>query len=330
MRKKINLIGIFCCILSLPMFGQFKKYTFETGKMGSPFNIIVSTTDSSGLHVKIQQAFELAEELENQLSDYRENSDVSRVNQLAGTGKFYPIQKPFRTILVESLYAKKISSGRLNVFAGKLVHEWRKARRTKMLPDAKTLAQISKEISQECVEFSTDSLSIRLLHSSCQLDFGSIGKGFVAQEVLNFLVKSGFPYVLVDAGGKIVCTQVNESGENWKIGLEMPQSKNISNKLIKANNVALASSGNTYQVLSLDGKLYSHVLDATTGWAVEHSRSATVVCKDGARADWLATAATLLSIEQLKEIMDIFKDIKILVWQNNADKLDIIFNHNIL
>jgi len=330
MMKKLTFCTILLVFLCNTGFTQFKKYDFETGKMGSPFKIIVSTADSTGLAKVVGEAFSYAEDLENQLSDYRATSDVSIVNKLAGTGHFYAIKKQFKAILIESLEAKNLSQGRLNVFAGKLVQEWRKSRKNKILPDSLMLARMSMEISGDCIEFSKDSSSIRLINSTCQIDFGSIGKGFVAQEVANFLVKSGFPHVLVDAGGKIVCTQVNENGEKWKVGLELPQSKELADKLILVSNSAIASSGNTYQTLSLNGKVYSHVLDPTTGWALEHSKSATVLSNDGARADWIATAATIVPIELLKEIIGKFKDLKILVWQKNAGKLEINFNNNLL
>lgn len=306
---------------------QSQKYTFETGKMGSPFRIIVSTQDSTGLSHIIKKAFERAEDLENQLSDYRANSDVSQVNRLAGKGVFFSIQPEFKEILLESIRAKKITHGALNVFAGQMVKEWRRTRSTKILPDSLLLQTISKAISGECVVFSKDSTAIYLTNAMCQLDFGSIGKGFVAQKVLDFLVQKGLTYVLVDAGGKIVCTQVNEKGDDWKVGLELPQSKELATDYLKVKNTSLATSGKTYQFVEVNGKEYSHVLNPTTGWALTHARSATVITQNGALSDWLATAATILEIENLKEIISYFKDVKILVWQNKSGKLEIIFNY---
>jgi len=330
MFKKNRLITFVLLLSYYSTYAQYKKYTYETGKMGSPFRVIVSTQDSIGLGSKIQKAFDLAENLENQLSDYRANSDVSHVNSLAGKGVFYPIPSEFKEILLESIRAKKMTAGALNVFAGKLVKEWRNTRITKLVPDSLNLVKISKDISGECVEFSKDSAAIRLINLSCQLDFGSMGKGFVAQKVLDYLLQMDLPNVMVDAGGKIVCTQVNEQGEEWKVGLELPQSKNLASNYLKVKNTSLATSGKTYQFVRVNGKEYSHVLDPTTGWALTHARSATVILKDGSVSDWLATAATIMEIEKLKEIISYFKDLKILVWENKSGKLEIIYNKEVL
>ena len=329
MFKKIPILSLILWVFAHLSFGQQKKYRFETGKMGSPFLIIVSTKDTNALQATIQSAFDYAEALENQLSDYRAHSDVSKVDRLAGTHTFMPIQQAFKEILAESLRAFYLTDGKLNVFAGGLVKEWRKARTTKVLPDSLLLKQISTVISSPCVVFSPDSASIYLKDKFCQLDFGSIGKGFVAQKVLDFLVSKGYEHVLVDAGGKIVCTQTGD-GDYWSFGLELPMSNQISSNMLKLKQTSVSSSGKTYQHVWIAGKNYSHVLDPKTGWALEHAKSATVVAKDGAISDWMATAATILEVNELQDLVKKYKGLKILVWQNNGSKLDVLFNQDIL
>jgi len=330
MFKKITFLSLIFCACAYIVFGQQKKYRFETGKMGSPFTIIVSTKDTTGLQTTIQSAFDYAEELENQFSDYREHSDVSKINRMAGSQTFYPIQQPFKELLTESLHAFDLTQGKLNVFAGSLVKEWRRARSTKVLPDSLLLKQMRTAIASPCVVFSPDSSSVYLKHKHCQIDFGSIGKGFVAQKVLDFLVSKAYPNVLVDAGGKIVCTQVSENGDAWTVGVELPMSMQIASNTLKLKNTSVSSSGKTYQHAWIDGKNYSHVLNPKTGLALEHTKSATVVIKGGAISDWIATAATILELNELQDLVRKFKDLKILVWQNNASKLEVLFNQDIL
>ncbi len=330
MLKKISLV-IFLYVLGTGiLFCQQRKYSFETGKMGSPFRIIIAAEDTLGLHSVIKSGFDLAEELENQLSDYRENSDVSKINKKAGLGEFHAISPDFKEILLESIRAKKLTNGYLNVFSGYLVKEWRKTKVSRVLPDSVVLQKVSREIAGDCIEFSSDSMSVSLRSGYCQLDFGSIGKGFVAQKVLDFLVAKGFSNVLVDAGGKIVCTQTNNQSGTWKIGVELPMSYQIANKLLEVKNTSVSSSGKTYQTFTINNISYSHVLNPKTGWPFEHSKSATVVVSDGKVSDWLATAATMLDINELKEMLKEFKEVKILVWQNIELKLEVLFNQGIL
>lgn len=330
MIKKSLLITVCFICCSLLTNAQWTKYRFETARMGSPFRIIVSCQDSLGLSKTIQKAQDLASNLEMQLSDYQVNSDLSQVNLRAGTGQFYPIQEPFRAIIHESLLAYQQTGGGLNIFIGKLVAAWRVARKTRVMPDAALLQKWAKVLQSPCLEFNADSSAIRLIHSDCQLDVGSIGKGFVAQRVLDFLRKAGYPYALVDAGGKISASQVNPQGDAWKVALELPNSKNISKDYVEIKQQSIASSGKTYQQVDIDGKKYSHVLDPKTGIGLEHARSATAIATDGARADWIATAATILEINEIKALLQSFPQVQVLVWEYQNGELEILLNHGIL
>ena len=151
MIKKINFLLLIILLISYQNFAQTGKYTFETSRMGSPFRIIVSTNDSSGISKVIQSSFELARDLESQLSDYQINSELSQVNLRAGTGEFFPIHPPLKEILVAAMQAENVTQGALNVKLGRLVQAWRKTRKDKILPDEKELRKIAKAIQGKCI-----------------------------------------------------------------------------------------------------------------------------------------------------------------------------------
>ena len=330
MIKKINFLLLFTLLISYQNFAQTVKYTFETSRMGSPFRIVVSTNDSLGISKIIQSSFELARDLEAQLSDYQINSELSQVNLRAGTGEFFSIHSPLKEILKVAMKAEDLTHGALNVKLGRLVQAWRKTRKDNVLPDEKELREIAVAIQGKCIEFSKDSTKLRLTNRACQLDLGSLGKGFVAQKVLDHLINNSWPYVLVDAGGKISMTSLDKVGGEWVLGLEIPGGTAISDQLLSLKNCSIASSGKTYQQVKIGDQVYSHVLDPRTGMALTHGRSATAIAPDGTLADWLATAATIMPIGEIEKLLVKLPNVRLLVWEFNAGKLDILLNHNLL
>jgi len=64
--------------------------------------------------------------------------------------------------------------------------------------------------------------------------------------------------------------------------------------VVRLVNACVSTSGDTEQFVEIDGVRYSHVLDPRTGWGVTHRTCATVVAEDGATADALATALTVM------------------------------------
>ena len=330
MIKKINFLLPFILLISYQNVAQSVKYTFETSRMGSPFRIVVSTNDSLGISKVIQSSFDLARDLEAQLSDYQINSELSQVNLRAGTGEFYPIHSPLKEILKIAMQAEVLTQGALNVKLGRLVQAWRKTRKDKILPDEKELRKIAAAIQGKCIEFSEDSTKLRLANRACQLDLGSLGKGFVAQKVVDHLINNSWPYVLVDAGGKICMTSLDKMGGEWVLGLEIPGGTAISDQMLSLKNCSIASSGKTYQQVQIGNQVYSHVLDPRTGMALTHGRSATAVAPDGTLADWLATAATIMPIREIEKLLVKLPNVRLLVWEFKAGKLDILLNRNLL
>jgi thiamine biosynthesis lipoprotein len=330
MIKKINFLLPFILLISYQNVAQSVKYTFETSRMGSPFRIVVSTNDSLGISKVIQSSFDLARDLEAQLSDYQINSELSQVNLRAGTGEFYPIHSPLKEILKIAMQAEVLTQGALNVKLGRLVQAWRKTRKDKILPDEKELRKIAAAIQGKCIEFSEDSTKLRLANRACQLDLGSLGKGFVAQKVVDHLINNSWPYVLVDAGGKICMTSLDKMGGEWVLGLEIPGGTAISDQMLSLKNCSIASSGKTYQQVNIGDQVYSHVLDPRTGIALTHGRSATAIAPDGTLADWLATAATIMPIREIEKLLVKLPNVRLLVWEFKAGKLDILLNRNLL
>jgi thiamine biosynthesis lipoprotein len=329
MIKKINFILLCFLLNSLQIFAQTAKYTFETARMGSPFRIVVSTKDSAGIAKVIQSSFELARELESQLSDYQINSELSQVNLRAGTGAFFPIHSPLKEILRIALQAEDVTQGALNVKLGRLVQAWRKTRKDKILPDENELRKIAEAIQGKCIEFSEDSTKLRLADRACQLDLGSLGKGFVAQKILNHLIHNSWPHVLVDAGGKICMTSQADINEEWVVGLEIPGGTSISDRMLTLKNCSIASSGKTYQQVQIGNQTYSHVLDPRTGMALTHGRSATAIAPDGTLADWLATAATIMPVQEIEKLLVKLPNVRLLVWEFNSDQVNILLNHKL-
>jgi thiamine biosynthesis lipoprotein len=226
--------------------------------------------------------------------------------------------------------AQKLTQGALNVSVGKPVGLWRQARKLGEMPDLGVLRQLASKIQGTCLEFSADSTQLRLLDSACQLDLGSLGKGFVAQRVLDELKTLGFPYALVDAGGKIVMTSQGPTDLPWQVGIEIPISNATLPELLALKHVAVATSGKTYQSVRLGDKQYSHVIDPRTGMALEHARSATAIAEEGTLADWLATAATVMTLQEIEKLVVKLGNVRLLIFENESGEPKILFNYKLI
>jgi thiamine biosynthesis lipoprotein len=124
-------------------------------------------------------------------------------------------------------------------------------------------------------------------------------------------------------------TSLDKMGGEWVLGLEIPGGTAISDQMLSLKNCSIASSGKTYQQVQIGNQVYSHVLDPKTGMALTHGRSATAIAPDGTLADWLATAATIMPIREIEKLLVKLPNVRLLIWEFNAGKLDILLNRNL-
>jgi thiamine biosynthesis lipoprotein len=131
-----------------------------------------------------------------------------------------------------------------------------------------------------------------------ELNLGSIGKGYAVQRMADYLSARGVRHALVSAGASSIVA-LGGRGWGWSIDLcarhagparEDADSSPTRLARLYLRNGALGTSGAGEQFVEIDGRRYGHVLDPRTGWPASGVRSASVVARDGATADALATA----------------------------------------
>ena len=125
-----------------------------------------------------------------------------------------------------------------------------------------------------------------------EIDFGGMLKGYASQIVMDILLDNGYSSGYVSLGTSSISLLSVE-----KLSLRHPQN---ANKLILELNckeqqkTSVSTSGNYEKYYEYDGKVYSHILDTSTGKPYDNKiLSATILSKDSAFADAMTTALCL-------------------------------------
>ncbi len=306
---------MFCFVAT----AQYKKYSFQEPKMGSPFNIVIYSIDSLAANDAALATFNLVDTLNGIYSDYVETSELNRLCKTAGKNEWIDVPEPLFTILQNSEHASEISSGSFDITMGPVVRIWRKARREKKLPDPDSLKFARRLVSYKYIELDTLTHKVRLNKAGMQLDLGGIAKGDAAQRACTRLRELGFPYSLIDAGGDIVAGSTPPQIDGWKIAINLPETEELMSRQLNLQNKAVATSGDLYQYVELNGKNYSHIINPANGYALTNSRNVTVIADAGDDADWLATACSILPIKKALRLIknNASAEVQITVLKNN-------------
>lgn len=262
--------------------------------MGSPFTITLYTRDSVQGMLAISKAFTLVDSLNNIYSDYLPTSELNRLCQRSGSGEWVPVSEPLFEILEKSKKASRLSKGTFDITISPLSRLWRSARKEGNFPPGDSLRKALQKVGYRKMKLSTGKRSVKLAEPGMQLDLGGIAKGDIAQRVVNLLLQLNMPFALADAGGDIVAGKAPPGKNGWRIGVNLPGSEMLQEDQLEVEQIGVATSGDLYQYMIFQGKRYSHLINPRNGMPLTNGKNVTVIAADGATADWLTKACSIL------------------------------------
>ena len=271
-----------------------KRYEFSLPRMGTIFRIELYSPDDAMASKAAEAAFARAEELEQIMSDYREDSELMRLAREGASAPF-PVSTELYDVLAKSIRISELSRGPFDVTVGPLVELWRKVRTTGRLPDASELARAKALVDYRNIELDAARRTVFLKRPGMELDLGAIGKGYAADQMLALLQSHGIRQAMVVAGGEVAVGAPPPGEAGWKVALDTPDvgAGNPPCTLL-LHDIAVSTSGDSKQFVEVNGKRYSHVIDPSTGMALEGMGSTTVIAKDATTTDALGTALSVL------------------------------------
>jgi thiamine biosynthesis lipoprotein len=277
--KYLLILVLVCSLGSV----DAQKHRYQEQKLGSYFTVIVSSSDTNNLYNSISEVFELVDELDHVFSDYKEDSECMKISREV-SNEWINISQPMYEVLKEALFACKKSKGLFNVTIGKASKLWRYYKSMdKKIPTALMNEALSC-VKCDNYRLKKNNTQLWKTRDCFEFDFGGIAKGYIIAKVSDLLTKRGFDRHLIDAGGdiKLGIAPFNEKG--WKIKIEE------SEKIVIKENIAIATSGKTYQYNETEDVYNSHIIKPqkySTGQTEQ--RDMTVFHKNAMRADWMAT-----------------------------------------
>lgn len=279
--------------------GQLQRFRFSANKMGSPFNLVFYCSDSSRALSLSKQCFALVDSLNAVFSDYDSTSELSRICQSPGVQSVSP---RMMDLTMQAANAFRQSKGSFDITVGALSRLWRKARKEKRFPDSMEVIHARSYAGMNRIRLNKKDHTLSM-PAGTRLDFGGIAKGYSAQLVIDFLQTQGIQHALADAGGDMVMSDAPPGSKGWMVGVNVPETTDeLLPRKLQLANMAVATSGDAYQYMEHNGKKYSHIIDPRTGYGISSQRNVTVIAANGTDADWLATACSILPVEEAKKI----------------------------
>lgn len=279
-------------------------YTFATLTLGE--------ADSDRLDACAGAMRDTLRALERKLSSFDAASDVSRLNDNAGSP--VPVSAATRDVLALSRTYSEVSAGAFDITVPPLMALWgfRGGQRPAALPAAEAVAAALALVDWQAVELTAG--GARLARPGMRVDLGGIAKGYAVDVCFDALRARGAQDVLVNLGGNLRCAGRPEPGRAWRVGVRDPfDPDGLLGTLALDGERALATSGNYERFVEIEGVRYAHIMDPRTGRPVSGMAGVTVLSSSAAEADAVSTALFVAGLEGAAGILARLPDCEVLL-----------------
>jgi len=275
-------------------------------------------------------ALDLVAALEDQLTVYRDTSEVAVLNRRAADEPIVVEDRLFQ-LLQRAAALSAATGGALEITAGRLSKVWGFYRRQGRMPSAEEVAEALATVGSRHLEFAESQRSIRFLQPGLELNLGAIGKGYALDRAAALLVEGGVHDFLIHGGNSSVLARGSRNAEGrmqnaefkmqnaelaerasdsdvpnpatrgWTVALRHPLKPEVRLADFLLTDQALGTSGSGTQFFHYQGKRYGHILDPRSGWPADQVLSATVIAPTAELADALSTAFYVLGIDGARD-----------------------------
>jgi thiamine biosynthesis lipoprotein len=297
------LVGVM--VTTAPAAGEeLWRFEFTRMEMAVPIKLVLYATDEATANGAAEGAFQRFRELNQIFSDYDPKSETRALGAASGEGKSTPVSDEMFEVLGRARCLSERTGGAFDVTIGPLVRLWRRARRQRELPHPERLNASRHLVGYELVRMDADRKTIELTRKGMRLDFGGVAKGYAIDQALAAVRRHGITRALIDAGGDIGLGDPPPDKPGWVIGVAPLEAGAKPSFYLSVSGLAIATSGDTWQFVQIDGRRYSHLVDPRSGLALTDHSSVTVIAPDCTTADSLASAVSVLGPEKGLELIE--------------------------
>jgi thiamine biosynthesis lipoprotein len=258
--------------------------------MGTIFTICLYAVDRHQADADFEIAFEDIDRLDSTLSNYRPESELSRINRTAAREPVTTDPEVFDFIQRSMDYSHR-SNGAFDITVGPLMRAWGFFRGQGHYPSPTELANARTSVGWQHVALDPTLRTVRFEVPGMELDPGGIGKGFAVDSVADLLRANGVTSALIDAGSSsIYALGAPPHEQGWKVQIPRPEDRTKSISTVFLRDLSLSTSGNYEKFFWLNGKIYCHIMDPRTGEPVQGVLQTTVITPRAVDSDALSTA----------------------------------------
>ena len=272
--------------------------------------LTISVPGSAGER-PIEAAFDEVARLEEVMSNWRETSEISRLNE-ARPG--YPVrcsEELFDAIVAALRWAEETAGAfdptveplvqllglRRDGTPTRVTAHGAAADPTMGNPRSTVVDRRALAVGFHHVVLDPVSRTVLYDTPGAGIDLGGIGKGIALDAALRVLKMEGVDSALLDFGGQILASGSGPEGRGWPVGIADPDDRSAPVARVTIHDASLATSGNGERSVATATGTIGHIIDPAGGASAPFRGTVTVGADNATAADALSTALFVMGPE---------------------------------
>lgn len=290
----LKIALLFVCTFSFSQVEQTKTVNL----MGSVFQITLVDSDSSTAHQNINKAVAEIERIENLISEWRPQTQISKVNQNAGIQPIKVDNEVFE-LTKKAIWFSEITDGAFDISIVAMDKIWKFDGTMEKLPSKKAIKKSIANVNYKNIILDTINSKIFLSKKGMKIGFGSIGKGYAADKARELMQELGIKAGIINAAGDVATWGTQIDGNPWRIGVNNPLETGETIEILEFfSNNAVTTSGNYEKYAEINDKRYSHIINPKTGYPSTELMSVTIIGENAEMCNGFSTSIMVLGLDK--------------------------------
>ena len=314
-------IGVLALLVAVSSVTLAPRSHTETGFLLDTY--VSVTAFGSNAKSAAKKALKRANELDKQLSAYRTDSEVYRINH-AGVNVATTVSPDCFYVIRQALLLSEKTNGAFDITIKPVMDLWGFGGEQPRVPAQAELEQALARVNYKDVLLDEENQTVTLQKDGMAIDLGGIAKGYCADETAKILAQAGIKHAYLDFGGNVVTMgerplglwdrlKFRASSRLFSVGIQDPggpRGQIVSVHTADKDFCSVVTSGGYERYFEENGQTYHHILDPKSGTQPQNDiLSVTVIGESSLTCDALSTALFVLGPDGFERVKDLCDEV---------------------
>lgn len=274
--------------------------------MGGRFDFTLVASSEEEAQRYIDTVIAEVARIENLISDWKHDSQVSDVNRNAGIRPVKVDREVFE-LTQRAIYFSRITNGAFDISFAAMERIWKFDGSMDTLPSPGQVKASVAKVGYKNIILDSAASTIFLKLPGMKIGFGALGEGYAADRCREMMLAKGIRAGIVNATGDMSTWGKQPNGNKWKIGIANPKETGELLAVITVQHGAVTTSGSYEKYAEINGVRYSHIINPSTGYPATGLTSVTVTGPGAETANALSTSIMVLGEKEGLKLLKKFR-----------------------